>query len=63
MTAITPPKSLDNCFPSIQDLPEDLQVLIEAYRENMKEMVKWFLKENLCDECKRKIFGKRDVKI
>jgi len=65
--AITPPESLDDCFPKLyiqQIYPiEWMQILIDAYREDMKEMVKWFLRENLCDECKKKIFGEKDVKV
>jgi len=62
MPSITPPENLDDCFPSLH-LLDDLQVFIDAYRENIKEMVKWFLKENLCDKCKKKILREKDAKI
>ena len=70
--ALVPPETLDNCFPKlhVQDIPEVyiqhkewMQTLIDAHIENMKEMVKWFLKENLCDECKKKIFGEKNAKV
>jgi len=70
--ALVPPETLDNCFHKlhIQDIPEVyiqheewMQTLIDTHIENIKEMVKWFLKENLCDECKKKIFGEKNAKV
>ncbi|RLJ06446.1 MAG: hypothetical protein DRP18_00810 [Candidatus Aenigmatarchaeota archaeon] len=70
--ALVPPETLDDCFHKlhIKDIPEVyvkheewMQTLIDTYIENMKEMVKWFLRENLCDECKKKIFGEKYAKI
>jgi len=62
--ALVPPETLDNCFPKfhIQDIPEVyiqheewMQTLIDAHIDNIKRMVVWFLEENLCEECKKKI--------
>jgi len=62
--ALVPPETLDNCFHKlhIKDIPEVyiqheewMQTLIDAHIDNIKRMVMWFLEENLCEECKRKI--------
>jgi len=57
--ALVPPETLDNCFPKLylqQDYPKDwMQTIIDAYRDDIKRMVVWFLEENLCEECKKKI--------
>jgi len=50
---------LDDCFPQLyiqQDLPKEwIQTLVDAYRDDIKRLVRWFLEENLCEECKKKI--------
>ena len=62
--ALVPPETLNNCFPKfhIKDIPEVyirheewMQTLIDAHIDNIKRMVIWFLEENLCEECKKKI--------
>ena len=59
MVALTPPQNLKECFPRLyiqQDYPKEwVQTIIDAHTDDIKRMVIWFLKENLCEECKKKI--------